>query len=386
MITVNPGNVYSFRAHKRFQRHRLAGTDYLPFGLPVPQSRIMAWQVFLKLEELPEFNWSLVNCADESIVLTQSSDLLEVKEKSGDGYGYWVTWKADQNLTNIPDCGFWYVKLAWNDQELWGEALHTKPDASFDTVGLILVPDSCDFDEGSGLEIQVVEDDDLVAPPVSQTVEAYLNDDWQEIGPTGGTIMLAEFPPNEIKVRRIVQTASGQTITAGFIISWSDAGGPCDDIHIAPDPDSPATTTGGALPERWRLRMKHNTDKGDVLYQTGYEQTLYIRPVFDAPGIKRENEAKVNGNGKETSRFTRTVERLLIEAPDLPDYVIFFLVTAQDLSQVILEDATSGVGFPLTNPEFTFRRQGPSLNIGQWACDRNVEVFSGCQPNYALVE
>ena len=388
MINFNPGNVLSFRTNKRFQRHRLLGQDYLPFGLTCPQSRLLPFQLFLPVEETPEINFTLVNAADESETITQDVALLEIKEKNGGSgeYGFWVTWKAGVNLTTIPACGFWYVKIGYDDQEVYSEVLHCKPDASFDRVGIVLVADSCVFAPGDPLEITVAADDDLSAAPVSQTIEAYLNDDWQTIGPSGGVITLAEFPPNEIKVRRIVQTVSGQQLTIQYIISWSDAESPCDDIHIDLDPDFPATTSGGALPERWRLRMKNETDKGNVLYQTGYEQQLYIKPVFDRSDVERNIDKKVSSKGNEISRYTRTVERLKFEAPDIPDYVAFFLSTLGDLSSVILEDASTGIGFELLNTEFTARPAGPSLNIGEFSAERNYEVFSGCQPNYALAE
>jgi hypothetical protein len=118
MINFNPGNVLSFRTNKRFQRHRLLGQDYLPFGLTCPQSRLLPFQLFLPVEETPEINFTLVNAADESETIMQDVALLEVKEKSGGGgdYGFWVTWKAAVNLTTIPACGFWYVKIGYDDQ------------------------------------------------------------------------------------------------------------------------------------------------------------------------------------------------------------------------------------------------------------------------------
>ena len=132
--------------------------------------------------------------------------------------------------------------------------------------------------------------------------------------------------------------------------------------------------------------MKNETDKGNVLYQTGYEQQLYIKPVFDRSDVEEQIDRKISAKGNETSRYTRTVERIKFEAPDIPDYVVFFLAMLKDLSSVILEDASTGIGFPLTYTKFTARPAGPSLNIGEFSAERNYEVFSGCQPNYALAE
>lgn len=385
MINFNPGNVLSFRTNKRFQRHRLLGQDYLPFGLTCPQSRLLPFQLFLPIEETPEINFTLVNAADESETIMQDTALLEIKEKSGGGgdYGFWVTWKAGVNLTTIPACGFWYVKIGYDDKEVYSEVLHCKPDGTFDAIGLILTPNGCSYSEGDTLDFGVTADDDLSAPPVSQTVEAYLNDDWQTIGPTGGTVSIAEFPPNIVQIRRIVTTASGQQITVVYEATWNDVFDPCADLQLIL---ISTTTSGGTFPERWRLRMKNETDKGDVLYQTGYEQQLYIKPVFDRSDVEEQIDRKISAKGNETSRYTRTVERIKFEAPDIPDYVVFFLAMLKDLSSVILEDASTGIGFPLTYTKFTARPAGPSLNIGEFSAERNYEVFSGCQPNYALAE
>ena len=391
MITFNPGNVLRFVTKKRWQRHRLEGQDVLPFGLQCPQSRILPWQVFLDLEELPELNYTLVNAAQETDTLLQSNDLLEVRERSGGGY--YVTYKADTNLTQIPPCGFWYVKLGYDDQEVYSEVLHTKPDPGFDTVSLILVEDSCNLSEGGVLTFDLLAVDELSATPSSQTVQAFINDAWQTIGPTGGEVMLAEFPPNEVMVRRVVTTASGQQITANYIVSWSDAGGPCDDIHIEPDGD--VIKSGGTFNSKWRFRVKNETDKGinndqrgGVLYQTGYEQQYYLTraPGFGRPILNREEQRKTDGFGNRTSQYSRTEERIYFEVADIPDFMFFFFKNLSDNTQVILEEVVSGEGFDLVNAQFDSRVQGAGLNIGEFQCDGAIEVFSGCQENYVLLD
>lgn len=381
MKIVNPGNILPFYASKRWQRHRQIGQNVLPFGLIAPNVRLIPFQLFVETGSPGDITFVLVNAADESETITQSPALLEVREKSDTGF--WVTWKADANLTEIPACGFWYVKISSGEDEYFSEVLHLKPDATFDTVGLVLVADSCAFETGT-VTIGVTADDDLAAPPASQTVEYF--DDlgvWSELGPTGGTINYQNYPPLYILVRRTVVTAGGQTITANFKIIWSDSLDPCSDIYIeAVD----VISSGGVNVERWRLRLKHLTDKGTVLYQTGYEQQYYLLPVFNVPLNVRETDITEDGFGGETARFTRTVERLRWEGLDIPDYLIHAMSTMGDLDQYIVEEVSSGNAFDITNVEFTTRRQSPGLSIGEWAGDRRIEVFSGCQPNFALVE
>ena len=189
-----------------------------------------------------------------------------------------------------------------------------------------------------------------------------------------------------LPVRRIVTTAAGFTVTYTWSVTWSNPLDPCADIALGSPVIlivAPASTNA----ETWRIRFTNGSDKGNVLYQNGYQQSLFLlmQPVYDVPEVNRDVVLKVNGYGQEFRRFSRTVERLKFEASDLPDYALAFLAKAGDMDTVVLEEINSGNGYTLVNLEAEFRRQGAALNIGVFSFERGVEVFSGCQTNFALV-
>jgi hypothetical protein len=142
----------------------------------------------------------------------------------------------------------------------------------------------------------------------------------------------------------------------------------------------------------WRFRLQNDTDKGNVLYNTlgagasfAYTQFFYPqRWAWDRPEIDRDLEITVDGNGLETTRFTRTVAKFRIEVSDVPDYAIPFFAKCGDLDLVSFEDV-AGVNFvTMTNVVFESKIQGVGLNIGVFKFDAEVEAFNGCQENFVL--
>lgn len=130
--------------------------------------------------------------------------------------------------------------------------------------------------------------------------------------------------------------------------------------------------------------MTNTNDKGNVLYQEGYTQHLYISPIWDTPEVRREVQTDVNGNGDTVRTFSRTIEQQKFEFPDMPDYVLGFLAKVGDLSSVILEEAETGRTVTMENVTFESKRQGALLNIGIIAFDAEIESYSGCQEDFAL--
>jgi hypothetical protein len=137
----------------------------------------------------------------------------------------------------------------------------------------------------------------------------------------------------------------------------------------------------------YRFRFGNDLDKGNVLYHfLNYQNFLYpTKWAWDRPSVVREVQADEDGNGTETTRFSRTVDRIKIEVADLPDSVIHFLSRCGDLDLVQFEDMASTFAVPMVNTSFETRVQGVSRNIGVFTFDGDIEAFNGCQENFDLV-
>ena len=379
MKVTNPGNFLPFYTRTDWQRHRQTGQDVLPFGLIAPNTRLMPFQLYGETGTAGTVTFTLVNAAVEGDTRTISAALLDVDNRTGGGW--WVTWKAGENLDVIPPCGFWYVVVGVGSDEYVSEVLQLVPDATTDVVGLTLPSGGCSIDEFISIE---VEADDTLADPggiISETIEFYAESMWNSVGTNAGVIEYADFPPNSIQVRRTVVNSGGTTITAYFTITWDDSD-PCATLTLT---QQSIQQGGGNTPDRWVLRCQNFTDKNTVLYQTGYEQKYYLRPVHIVPVVDEELEDTVNGFGDFIARYQRAVERTRFEFPDVPDYVLHTFRILRVFDSVFLENVATSAGYELTNVDFSSRRQGPSLNIGVITSDRRIAVNSGCQTNFSLV-
>lgn len=378
MEVKNPGLTLPFYSRKEWQISRQIGQNRIPYGLPAPNTRLVPLQVFSPTGSATSATWTLVDASNEANTLTMDSAQLQIKNRVGGGW--WVIWYSNENLSAVPPCGFWYPIIEVNGVEYVGEVLHLKPDPTTDVVGLTMPNGGCSFDGGI-LSVEVEANDTLSASPQSQTIEFYSNSEWNEVGDTSGLIQFNDYPPNQIQVRRVVVTEGGSTITANYLITWDDAEDPCASISMQ------ATSVfqgGGSAKDRWRIRWQHTTDKETILYQTGFYQQLFVDHVFDGPVIEREETIRENGYGREIARYSRTVERIVFEVKDLPDYALLPCSIIGDHSIVFLENASQGYGFELKEVRFESRRQGSRLHTGRFSAVRSALVFTGCQKNYDL--
>lgn len=135
----------------------------------------------------------------------------------------------------------------------------------------------------------------------------------------------------------------------------------------------------------YRIRFTNSKDKDNVLYTSfSYSQFFYpVKWAWDRPKIDRESQIEVDGNGKKTTLFSRTVSRFRLEVSDVPDYAIEFFGAAVDLDGIQFEnfDGTIDV-VPMQNVTFDSRIQGTSLNIAVFEFDSVAEAFNGCQPDF----
>jgi hypothetical protein len=138
----------------------------------------------------------------------------------------------------------------------------------------------------------------------------------------------------------------------------------------------------------YRIRFTNTTDKENVLYTAfSYHQFLYpVKWAWDRPRIDRESQVDVDGNGKKTTLFSRTVARFRLEVSHIPDYAINFFSKCGDLDSVQFEDLNGTIAVvPMENITFDSRAQGVGLNIGIFEFDAESEAFNGCQSDFITV-
>jgi len=394
MIPVNPGNLLPFYTEgynsndRRWQRHRQIGTDVVPYGLPCPRTRLLPFQVYINGVPDSIFVF-LVNPEDDTEIIELDINV-EVSQKA-DLSGFWITWKAQEDLDIIPNCGYWYIFLNLGENgTLISEVLDCRDMCGFEVVGLAIQADSCAVEDPViqfGLEA-VIE----TGSGSTYVIQRKVGLAYETIA-TNTSVTVVDTLANEEEEYRIqVTTACGLIITKTYNAGWSAADG-CGTLVltlVTTSINEAGILTSGPV---WRLNFSNTTDKANVLYQDGYEQYLYLpMPVWDVPEIARETDVRVNGNGEEIRRFTRTVERRGFEVADLPDYVLGWLTKSGDLDTIKMEDAKlvdadAQVEFAVENLTFESPgRQGVGLNIGRFYFDVEAEAFQGCQENFALFD
>lgn len=378
MIPINPGNVLPFHNRKRWQRNRQTGQDRLPFGLTAPRSRLLPFQFFVPdgNPATDNIDFFLISPVNDVTNVIMDETTLTLTEKA-DNSGYWVTWPGTAMLDTIPDCGFWYVYIVIEGIDYVSEVMYLTDICGVDDAALTLVTTDCGPEEGP-LDISLVG---VVASPDGYTYSLQSNNDgWSEISTAlTYTTALTPAPGSSLELRIQVTNVCGGIITKNYLLEWDET---CESITLS---YVSGTVSAVGNNPTWRLEFSNTTDKGDVLYQNGYVQHLYINPIWDTPQIEREVKTEVDGYGNITRTFSRTTERKRFEFPDMPDYVLGFLAKAGDLGTVELVETELGETVVLANMEFESRRQGSLLNIGIVTFDSEIETFSGCQEDYALV-
>lgn len=394
MIPVNPGNILPFYEEgyssndRRWQRHRQIGTDLVPYGLPCPRTRLLPFQFTVDVALVSVTTFALVNAEDDSETIVLDPGELEYEAEAGTNR-HWITWKADTDLSIVPDCGYWYVFFNINSVGRFvSEVLYCTDFCGFETVDLQIEGDSCS--EGGGNIQFTLEAVISAGSGTTYTIERKTGLSWNvlETDTSADIVELLSAESREYRIQATTQC--GLIITKEYEATWDSADG-CNTLTLTPGTVSVNEAGILSTPPVWRLNFSNTTDKADVLYQTGYKQYLYLPlPIWDVPEIERQTEIKVNGLGQETRRFTRTVERHGFEVADIPDFVLGWLTKSGDLDTIKLEDAKlidalAQVEVEITNLTFESPgRQGTALNVGRLYFDAEAEAFQGCQENWIL--
>lgn len=389
MIPFNPGNILPFYTKRRWQRHRQIGQDRIPFGLTATRHYLLPFQVYVSGAAPSSVAWVMKSAVDDLTFHILDADLLIISEMD-DASGYWVTWNGatpiygtDSELApgaDVPDCGYWYIELTLDGTAYYSEVLYLSDICGEDAARLDIVPDSCSV-VGPNL-IFTLQASVFSPSGYVYSLQKYLLG-WSEISDEE-TYEISLVEGNESADLRIqVETACGATVTVVYDVTWT-SGDACNTLALTFVSTSTVNGLNVGQNPTWKLKVTNTTDKGRVLYQTNYTQWLYLLPVWAVPPVERNVEIEVNGNGNETRRFTRTLERKRFEFADMPDYVLGFLAKVGDNSSVILEEVETGDTLTLSNATFESRQQGALLNIGVLTFDSEIEAFSGCQEDYEL--
>ena len=139
--------------------------------------------------------------------------------------------------------------------------------------------------------------------------------------------------------------------------------------------------------EEGKLEWWSETDKAEVLYQTGYKQHVWFQPnpVWGIPEIKDSPEELRNGFGKLVDTFAITEERLQFDVASIPDYALHTLTGVGYNDNVKVSASMNGIlKYELTIEEVRFqhRKEGIALNTGTFSCIGRREIFTACQPNF----
>lgn len=398
MIPDNPGNLLpayitpSQQGKQRWQRHRLPGQDRIPFGLIAPINYLLPFQIYIEGGDAgtDTIVFELRSPTNDSTNVVLDSALLEISEKA-DLSGYWITWKADQSIygtvnpvyQDTPTCGFWYPRITVEGVIYDFDVLYLKNICGEDDARLEIVEGSCTT--GGGNISFEVQGSVFSEAGYDYSLQKFLLG-WSEISDQELFEVTTVEANESIELRIQVVTVCGATLTRTYEATWT-SGDACNTLalNFVSEAISRGINVGGS--PSYKLTFTNTTDKGNVLYQDGYTQKLYIEspaPIFDTPDVEREVQSEVNGNGEVTRRFSRTVTRQRFEVPDLPDYVLGFLARCGDLDTVKLVENEWAQELTLEDVSFESRRQGPFLNTGIFRFESESEAFSGCQENFVL--
>jgi len=382
MKYLNAGNLIPFYDTLDWQRHRQPGQDALPYGLPVSRLRLAPFQVYFDTAVVPEtVVFRLVNVVtNETLTL---DDALIAVDRHADGF--WLTFEGS-DLDQTPDCGYWYAWLyvadtdAENTFNRYSEVLRLVNWANYERARLTF--NGCSVD-GSNLDLSLLDTSLLVGTADTVLVEQRVGASWVGIGTGDVVVTVANADEGEM-VRITVESSTGNTLQTEYTFVW-DSADPCDTLTFIQSGQNDTLATD--LPDLWRVIFTNPKDRGNVLYQNGYTQELFLEvpPIWDVPEVQRETENTVNGEGLAITRTARTVERMKFEAMDLPDYAIHFLNAAAELGTVTLENVTTGEQYPMPNLVFSSRRQGKELNIGIFEFDGRTAYFAGCDEDFSLI-
>lgn len=374
MIKNNPGCILPFYPRTIWQRHRQHGQSELPYGMKAPNARLLPFQIRGASGTASTVTWQLVNAVDESETIAQTTSLV-VNNVSGGGW--YVTWFANTDISNIPDCGYYYIVVFVNSVPHYSEVLHLDGVSSEEIVSLSL--DACDTGS-SGTIFGVNAADTLSGTIDTQEIAYFGGGTWQVIGAGSGNITWND--PGPIQVYRRVRLTSGRVITAYGEITFTDENDPCADAAISME-----SQTSVNDPELWRVRFAFGGDRGGVLYQTGWQQWFYLpeRPTFAIPAFEIDEDAKTDGFGVEKNVATSIVERLPFEFFEMPDYAAQGIIEccyACDFG--LLEETITAFAYQLNAPRYTATSESIGGSKGQITSIIS-QVTITCQDNKTLL-
>jgi hypothetical protein len=361
----------------------MAGTDLTPFGLLGLNTRLIPFQITGETGTATVNAFEVINATDETIVLTQSTSLLEVSDVAPEGW--FVTWKATVDLDEVPDCGFWYIRVQVGSTSYYSDVLHLPDVNANDVVGFEL--GDCNLTNGI-LELFLESADTLTGTVVSESFSYFdpAQAQWYSQGGADCTIQFlssANGTGVTIPVKREVTLSSGKTISRYGEITYTDDSSPCSDAVITLFDQEVIDPT-----ERWLIKLVTYNDTAHVLNQTGYQQYLYlpIPPIMDRPDVSVDEGSPItNGYGQEISQLALIQERGKFEVSHVPDYCLGPLTEICYTADVMtVTDILSGIAIALTDIRFEARAASPQWNVGIFTFKRS-EITIHCREDFEIL-
>ena len=379
MKPLNPGNIYTFYLSKKWQFHRQPGTDLVPFGLIAPAERLIPFQFYSASGASPTVSWDLVDPADDSTVHALSSGQLSIDNK--DGGGFWVTWPATSDLSSVPPCGYWQIRLTVNGTEYWGNVLHLRGTCGSESGSLST--DNCAISDDLGhLEVDLIATISAI-PGYSYAIQRYNGSSWVTVSTDAGYTTFDDLDDESEQYRLVITTACGWTLTYTYSLTWTNGEDPCGTLAFSLTGTS-IVEGSESLDTQWRIRFGNDNDRGTVYYTGGYQQYFYPEAlVFDVPQIERQEDVKKNLEGVETTRYAKTKVKQVFEVPNIPDYCIGFFAQCGDLNSIVLETVDGDTSETLTGVEFSTRRQNSGFSVGIFTFVSETGI-ERCQPDFEL--
>jgi hypothetical protein len=132
-----------------------------------------------------------------------------------------------------------------------------------------------------------------------------------------------------------------------------------------------------AMIESWNM-----TNKYGLLFQTGFRQRVYLAFVINRPEIENEKEQVTNSLGSTVVTFSKITLKKSVSFMEIPDYLMYALVTAASLSN---NELTFGAYTDIAKDcVWAFEQYGTELNTGILTYSNDTSSASGCEKNLEI--
>ncbi len=362
-VQINPGNILPVYEDEVWQRHRWEGCDNGPYGIPCANTRPLPFSFPTDQGLLDYFFVQLYDSNDVLTLVWASSDGAPI-ETFCTADGNYVLFSEHCTLSPVTP-GYYYYRIAIGTKVYKTDYIHMQPMALGDNVTMQIY--SC-VDAGPGQATFNLTGVSCVGCSIeSDIIEMWNLTSWEEVA---SGVLNTSAP--SVDLRRVVRLSGSYTLTTYYTLTWNGAA--CSSGVLTETSRTNSQGQNGF----WKIEATNTNDKEGVIYQTGWHQTIWIRPTFAPVEIVPSEKPNEDGEGNTIIESARVVERWKFEVPRLPNYTLFPLTILRYLDSVTLIGNTVNDEIAMTNYHFDYDLDGACLNKGLFSFDNAIEVFSGC--------